>query len=309
MGITSGGYTMSKKWTHDMFVDFVRKETTNFKVLGNYVNNETKILMYHQDCGREFLIRPADFKRRKRCSPCNINKKKNTFEYKTQVKNLSNDEYEILEEYVNDHTKLMTKHKLCGYEWKASPTHFIQGKRCPKCAGNLKKTTQQFFKEVEQLTGKEYSVLSEYEHSHSKVMIRHNCEKCDNYEFPMSPTDFLSGKRCPECKIINQSGERHWKYNPNLTKEERGKRDMFNGELRKWRETIFKRDNYICQICNNHSHKLNAHHLYSWNAYKEKRFSAENGVTLFSECHKKFHSKFGYGNNTKEQFELFKASL
>lgn len=309
MGITVGGYYMAKKWTHEMFVDFVRANTEDFEVRGDYINNETKILMYHKECKREFLIRPADFKRRKRCSPCNIKKKKTTNEYKEQVKELSNDEYEILEEYVNDSTNILTKHRRCGYEWKMRPTHFIQGKRCPKCAGNLKKTTKEFTSEVESIVNDEYLVLSEYQGAHEKVRFKHNSEICNNHEFMMAPTDFLSDKRCPKCKVINQSGKKHWKYNPELTEEERQRRDMQNGELRKWREKVFKRDGYICQVCMKHSHNLNAHHLNSWDKYKNIRFSLYNGITLCEECHRDFHSTYGYGNNTIKQFELYQASL
>lgn len=300
---------MAKKWTHEMFVDFVDKETEGFEVVGQYINNETKILMKHNECGREFLVRPADFKRRKRCSPCNRNERKTTEEYKTQVKELSNDKYEVLEEYKNDYTKLLTRHKECGFTWKASPTHFIQGKRCPKCAGNIKKTTSEFDQEIKELTNGEYVLLSDYEHSHLKVKVRHRSSRCKNNEFLMTPTDFLSGKRCPKCATLNASGENHWKYNPNLTEEDRARRDMFNGELRKWRDKVYQRDNYICQICLEHSHDLNAHHLNSWDKFENERFLINNGVTLCKDCHCDFHSKYGYGNNTKQQFNEYKALL
>lgn len=300
---------MAKSWTHDRFVDFVRTETEGFEVKGQYKNNDTKVLMYHKECNREFFIRPADFKRRKRCSPCNIRKKKTTNEYKAQVKELSNDEYEVLEEYVNDATKILTKHKKCSYEWELQPSHFIQGKRCPKCAGNLKKTTTQFIYEVDALTNNQYLVLNDYKQAHKKVKFCHVSNYCNNYEFEMTPTGFLGGKRCPECKRLNQSGEKHWKYNPELTEKDRQRRDMFNGKLRKWRDDVYKRDKYICQVCFKHSHKLNAHHLNSWNSHAAERFTLDNGITLCEKCHKNFHSLYGFGNNTLKQFQLYEASL
>lgn len=296
------------KWTHGMFVDFVDKETEGFEVRGKYINNETKILIYHQECGRDFLIRPADFKRRKRCSPCNINKKKTTEEYKRQVKELSNDEYEVLEKYINDRTKILMKHKKCGHKWKQQPTHFIQGKRCPLCAGQYKNTNI-FKREILELTDNEYTLLSQYKNAHSHVKLRHNSTVCDYNEYTVAPTDFLQGKRCPICDLKSRSGEGHWKYNPNLTPEERLlKRDLYNGEIKKWRNQAFERDEYTCQLCGNKKEDLNAHHIYSWDAYEDKRFDLDNAITLCKSCHKDFHSKYGYGNNNSQQFKEYQAS-
>lgn len=100
-------------------------------------------------------------------------------------------------------------------------------------------------------------------------------------------------------------GENHPNWNPSLTDYERivgrkTKRDV------EWREKVYKRDNYTCVTCgDDEGRNLNAHHLYSHNKYKDKRYDINNGVTLCETCHKAFHDKYGYGNNTREQFNEF----
>ncbi len=45
-------------------------EENNYHVLGSYVNSQTKILMFHAECGNKYYVRPSDFKQGKRCPYC-----------------------------------------------------------------------------------------------------------------------------------------------------------------------------------------------------------------------------------------------
>lgn len=56
-----------------------------------------------------------------------------------------------------------------------------------------------FIKEMNDLVGDEYSFLTEYKGTNKKIKIRHNCEKCDYYEYEATPNNFKRGKRCPKC--------------------------------------------------------------------------------------------------------------
>ena len=108
------------------------------------------------------------------------------------------------------------------------------------------------------------------------------------------------------------SGENNVNWNPDKPSEERVKARS-EGSSYKWTKKVFEKDSYMCQICgsktgNGKRVNLEAHHLdgYNWNV--EGRYTVDNGVTLCKECHSKFHSIYGYGNNTKEQFEEFKST-
>jgi len=62
----------------------------------------------------------------------------------------------------------------------------------------------------------------------------------------------------------------------------------FSKEARYWRESVFKRDDYICVECGGQGN-LHAHHLMEWAKEPSQRFNIDNGVTLCVECHSKKH--------------------
>ena len=70
------------------------------------------------------------------------------------------------------------------------------------------------------------------------------------------------------------------------------KRCLNNRKYKKWRMTVFMRDNFTCQFCGIRCHiglgkciYLEAHHIKSWNQYPELRFDINNGITLCKDCH------------------------
>ena len=66
------------------------------------------------------------------------------------------------------------------------------------------------------------------------------------------------------------------------------KRDLRGGVLDiEWRNEVFKRDNYTCQLCDKRGCRLNADHIKPYKRYPELRHILSNGRTLCFECHRK----------------------
>ena len=110
---------------------------------------------------------------------------------------------------------------------------------------------------------------------------------------------------CHKCAIrLFNSGEKSHFYKPELTSEEREKGRLYK-EYHDFIKKVLARDDYTCQCCGKYKTEVDilVHHLDGYNWCKEKRTDVTNGITLCRTCHEKFHSIYGKGYNTKEQFE------
>lgn len=116
-----------------------------------------------------------------------------------------------------------------------------------------------------------------------------------------------------ECHAIGKSqygsGRNNPNFNPELSDEDRANksRSKILG-YKSFRLWVLKRDNNRCVICGSEENTI-VHHLNSYHWDKENRANPDNGVCLCEMCHKDFHKRFGYKNNTKEQFKEYEKSI
>ena len=115
-------------------------------------------------------------------------------EYVSEVKKINNN-IEVIETYVNSHTPILHRCHLDQYEWYVLPMNILKGHGCPKCSGTIKKTNEQYAKELQEIN-KNIIVIGEY--INAKTPILHKC-LVDGYEWLASPSNLLRVKGCPIC--------------------------------------------------------------------------------------------------------------
>lgn len=268
---------------------------------GEYKNRNSKIVVEDKDGFKGLalistLMQGADTKFFFSKNPYTIENIKNWV--------AENTNYELLStEYKDAHKPLKFRCKEHG-KFELSWNKMFQGRRCQMCSSRNRKYTISEIKEKLKSINNNIELISEeYIDCFTKMFFR--C-KIDGFIWQASWHNILANSNgCPECKRVSFIGENNHRYNPNLTEEERIlKRSLIGEQYSVWRNDVYKRDEYTCQCCgSSKSGTLNAHHLNGYEWDKENRTNVDNGITLCEDCHKDFHKTYGYGGNTREQYE------
>lgn len=211
--------------------------------------------------------------------------------------------------YINDRSKIKIKCNKCKNIFEQSVNAHLRGQGCRICSTfkitfkNRERFKEFFIKRAREIHGEKYD-YSEIEYLGKKIAIKIFCKKCQKY-FNQVPANHLNKSGCIRCGKCRRGPENPcWKSDIPLEDRINKRGSVRNLQYEEWRNLVYKRDNYICQITGLRG-KMEAHHIFSWNKYRDLRFDINNGITIIKEIHKLFHIIYGRGNNTKEQFEEF----
>lgn len=219
---------MSRKKTHEEYVEELKVKNPTIEVIGTYINARTKILHRCKIHNVKWMVSPDSILQGCGCIQCKIDKdiinaqskRKTHHQYLTEIIN-SNIQIEPLEEYINGITNIRHRCKICKYEWSVRPNNILSGYGCPACA--IQKT-----KEVNMKTHDEYvielsnknptvEVIERYKGSNK--LTKHYC-KIHNVEFYIRPSDALKSHGCKKCqseKLHNSNVKPHNQYKEELT--------------------------------------------------------------------------------------------
>lgn len=211
-------------------------------------------------------------------------------------------------EYKNSSTKIKIICSEHGEFWM-TPNNHISGRGCKKCSHLKLRNERQiplnkFIENSNKIHNNKYD-YSKVKYINCDTKIEIICPTHGSFfQNPYSHKNLKHG--CHHC-AWEKKGKEHQKWNHFLTDEDRIRnldRSLVEGYI-VWRKNILKRDKYTCQITGK-TGKLVVHHLNSWNIIDKMKNDISNGITILEEIHILFHKEYGYGNNTKEQFEEFK---
>jgi len=129
------------------------------------------------------------------------------------------------------------------------------------------------------------------------------CSICnDNLSIYKNSNQYDTGI-CKKC--YRGENSRIWKKSITTEDRENSKYRNKHPLHRIWRTSVFNRDNYTCQKCNQYGGSLCSHHIESYNKNKEKRYDIDNGITFCNECHISFHKSFGWFDNNLNQLSEY----
>lgn len=273
-----------------------------YEPLEPYTNSYTKMELRCPN-GSVYRVTYANFKTKgSRCS-CALciedNRKKAVSRTHADLEKCG---FKVLGEWKNTKTKVLAACTVCGHQREVLPSNYIYyNAKCVNCTGYKRYTPGDF---EEMLKHEEYTLLSEVTQMTTKVRVQ--CNK-QHESYMVSPSFFMRGVRCRFCAIDKRGerirGKNHPFYDVNISEVIRqNTRNL--AEYNEWRRVVLERDKHRCQnpTCTREQPSLVVHHLVSWEDNVDLRFDVANGLTLCAPCHLNFHSKYGNGHNTAEQY-------
>lgn len=123
------------RYTDENFRKKVRELVgADYSYIGEYKGSHDHLEFTHHICGRTYEVTPANFLKGRRCPSCYGNER-HTDEYITaKVLEVTEGEYEFIEEYEGNKVPIKCRHNICGRSWKVTTDNFFnKSVRCPRC--------------------------------------------------------------------------------------------------------------------------------------------------------------------------------
>lgn len=192
----------------DTFIDELRIVSPTLTVVGEYINNKTKIDIHCNVCVHDNQSYPYDLLSGVGCPNCfKLSRYKTTGTFKNEVSQI-NPSVELVSEYLNNKTIVELRCVDCGHIWSALPNNIRNGKlNCPNCK-DITKSYSEFINDFLIANPHDASEYEFYEDTYSgyknPVLVKHSCGYV--YTANESRKMIIGGFRCPICKRNMSTG-------------------------------------------------------------------------------------------------------
>lgn len=195
---------MSKKKTHEEYVEELKIKNPNIEVIGAYVNANTNIIHHCLLHDVFWETKPSRVLDGHGCKKCRIEKfkmsnTKTQDEYIKEVK-LKNPNIEVIGEYVDARTKILHKCLIHNVIWNTLPNSILKGCGCRQCLKEKirDKNGTSHNEYVIKLSNINSNIIALEEYLNTEIKIKHKCKVC-RHEWKVKPGNLLAGKGCPKC--------------------------------------------------------------------------------------------------------------
>lgn len=235
--------------SNNEFLEELKEVKPNIIPLEEYKGANCKIKFKCKICGYEWKTTPSSIINTGcGCRKCSI-KNKNDKEKAKKIKYIKPKIEECNIILISNYNGMLHKSKFkcvkCNYEWEAYPGNVVHKKsKCPKCAGNNKKTNEEFLEELEEINHN-IEPIEEYNGANTKIKFR--CKVCGTI-WKNTPKQVLKQVyACPVCAVKN------------IADKQRKTNEEFLEELKKVNPNIEPIEEYNgafgyikvkCKICN-----------------------------------------------------------
>ena len=232
--------------------------------------------------------------------------------------------------YENNRSKLKCKCLKDGYVWLSNWANLSRGEGCPKCANNIRLTIEGVKNKLLLINPNIEIISNTYINNKNKLECQ--CKVC-GHKWYSRWDNLASGYGCQKCAIESISGENSYRWNNGISETSK----YLRSKISEWKKDSMKKYNYKCDITGERFDVI--HHLYGFDSIIKEMFENLNipikericdysekdvelmekeidvlhkkygeGVCLTNKEHEMFHKLYGYGNNTPEQYYLYKRT-
>jgi hypothetical protein len=291
---------MGRKISFEEFKNLFEKNSCT--LLESEFKSAKSPVKYTCVCGNEAVTTYDNFRSGKRCAVCGNKKRSESSSLTVEdvYAEFENEGYTITGSFKKSGRQHFSYVCPRGHESSVVFYSFKHGRRCRFCANEdasekLRMSIDSLKKEFEN----QGCELLSNEYVNMDLPLEYKCS-CGNIT-----TGYLSAiRKGIKCGCQRPRGEDSPNWNPNKTQKERELGRKIPG-YKEWIMAVYERDNYTCKKCGEYGGNLNAHHIEGYADNKELRIELNNGITLCSKCHKKFHSIYGLRGFNKLNLDEF----